>query len=62
MEVLPAFANRETSDDKTRQYRNKVRYREELEDEIERRRLEAIYNEERDKQIHNFGNTFDAKL
>lgn len=60
MNALPPFAERDGGD-REREMQAKLKYRQELEDEIERRRQAALYREEREKQMHNFSNTRDAK-
>lgn len=59
MNTLPPFADRNGAD-REREMQAKLKYRRELEDEIERRRQAALYREEREKQMHNYSNTRDA--
>ncbi|KAH7726358.1 Protein F07A11.1 [Aphelenchoides avenae] len=59
MNTLPPFVDRNGAD-REREMQAKLKYRRELEDEIERRRQAALYREEREKQMHNYSNTRDA--
>ncbi|KAI1709909.1 hypothetical protein Ddc_13672 [Ditylenchus destructor] len=59
--VLPAF-NREQEDDSEKALREKQRYKEELEVEIENKRQLADFQEKKQKQQMNVLNTLDAEM
>uniref|UniRef100_A0AC34FH47 Uncharacterized protein n=1 Tax=Panagrolaimus sp. ES5 TaxID=591445 RepID=A0AC34FH47_9BILA len=61
MGVLPPFMNRDDDLNKNRLYHEKAAYRRELEDEIARKKLESELEKARDKAMHNYANTEDAR-
>uniref|UniRef100_A0A914PFF4 Uncharacterized protein n=1 Tax=Panagrolaimus davidi TaxID=227884 RepID=A0A914PFF4_9BILA len=61
MGVLPPFMNREDDNNKHLLSQQKAAYRRELEDEIARKKLDAELEKARDKTMHNYANTEDAR-
>ena len=61
MGVLPPFMNRDDDAVKVQRDQQKAAYRIELEEEMTRKRLAAELEKAREKRMHNFANTEDAR-
>uniref|UniRef100_A0A0K0FGE2 Pre-mRNA-splicing factor SLU7 n=1 Tax=Strongyloides venezuelensis TaxID=75913 RepID=A0A0K0FGE2_STRVS len=62
MNVLPPFDREDDYDKKRNKYDDKLRYRRELEDEIEKKRMIALNELENEKYQNNKRNTIDAMM
>uniref|UniRef100_A0A0K0E6S1 Coiled-coil domain-containing protein n=1 Tax=Strongyloides stercoralis TaxID=6248 RepID=A0A0K0E6S1_STRER len=62
MTVLPQFDRENDNDIMTKKYNDKLKYRKELEDEIERRRIITLNEMDEEKFQNNKRNTIDAML
>ncbi|CEF66275.1 Hypothetical protein SRAE_2000094500 [Strongyloides ratti] len=62
MNVLPNFDREDDYNNTTKKYNDKLKYRKELEDEIERKRIISLNEMENEKFQNNKRNTIDAML